>query len=331
MAVTSGDPVPPQFVPMRVTFHQTGADVSWCFDGGLDFDDPFFDETLLRCLRRPFGRAFRPQTPIAALTEFAEANNCRPPDAFIFHMSRCGSTLLSQMFTALPATRVISEATTIDRVLYADRLLPGLPAQTHREWLRAIVLAYGASAPAPFARHVVKLDAWHVDRLGLIEQTFPEVPWVFLFRHPLEVLVSNLALRSASMLPGASSHGVPGLDLGSAVSMPAEQYLAMILKLHMRSALEHRNSPRGLYVDYADLPEAALPAILAHWRMAPDASEIARMLTKARRNAKQPASDFVADSGRKQESASPEARQVCDSMLLPAYEALRAIRWQAAP
>ena len=104
--MTSGDPVPPQFVPMRVTFHQTGANVSWCFAGGLDFDDPFFDETLQRCLRRPFSRAFRPQTPISVLTDFAEGNNCRPPDAFIFHMSRCGSTLLSQMFTALPATRL---------------------------------------------------------------------------------------------------------------------------------------------------------------------------------------------------------------------------------
>jgi hypothetical protein len=286
---------------------------------------------VLRCMKRPFNRAFRPQTPIAALMDFAKANNGRPPDAFIFHMSRCGSTLLSQMFTALPDTRVISEATTIDRMLYADRALPGLPAQTHREWLRALVLAYGARTHAPFARYVIKLDAWHVDRLAMIEQAFPEVPWVFLFRHPLEVLVSNLALRAASTLPGISTHGVPGVDLYAAVSMPPEEYVGRILDHHMRSALAHRTSTRGLFVDYADLPERALPAILAHLRMDLAESEIAMMLSKAGRDAKQPQAVFVPDASRKQASASAAARQVAQTLLMPTYAELQSVRWQPSP
>ena len=329
--MTATDTVPPGYLPMRVKFSEYGAEVSWCSDDGLAFDDPFFDESLLRCLKRPFNRAFRPQTPIAGLVDFAQANTCRSPDAFIFHMSRCGSTLLSQMFTALPATRVISEATTIDRLLYADRALPGLPAQTQLEWLRAIVLAYGASARVPFARYVVKLDAWHIDRLPLIEQAFPDVPWLFLFRHPLEVLVSNLELRAASTLPGVSSHGVPGVDLYAAVNMQPEQYLAMILNHHMHSALQHRNSPNGLFIDYADLPECALPAILAHLRMDLAESDIALMLTKSSRDAKQPTAPFVADASRKQTAASAKARQYCESLLMPCYQELRAHCWQPSP
>jgi hypothetical protein len=329
--VTSADSVPAGYLPMRVNFSRIGAEVSWCSDDGIAFDDPFFDETVMRCLKRPFNRAFRPRTPVTALMEFASTHNGRPPDAFIFHMSRCGSTLLSQMLTALPATRVISEATTIDRVLYADRALPGLPAATQLEWLRALVLAYGASARAPFARYVIKLDAWHVDRLALIEQAFPEVPWVFLFRHPLEVLVSNLALRAASTLPGISTHGVPGVDLYAAVNLAPEEYVGMILDHHMRGALAHRSSPRGLFVDYADLPERALPAILAHWRMHLGESEIAMMLSKAGRDAKQPQAVFVPDASRKQASASAAARQVAQTLLMPTYEKLQAVRWQPSP
>lgn len=329
--MTTADTVPPGYLPIRVRFGENGAEVVWCSDDGLAFDDPFFDESVLRCLKRPFNRAFRPLTPIAALMDFAQARNGRPPDAFIFHMSRCGSTLLSQMFSALPATRVISEATPIDRMLYADRTLPGLPAPTHIEWLRTLVLAYGVSERTPYARYVVKLDAWHVDRLAMIEQAFPGVPWVFLFRHPLEVLVSNLTLRAASTFPGVSTHGVPGVDLHAAVSMTPEEYLGMILDHHMRCALDHRSSPRGLFVDYADLPQRALPAILAHWRMDLGEPEIAMMLTKAGRDAKQPQSAFVPDAGRKQASASTMARHVAQTLLMPTYEKLQAIRWQPSP
>ena len=324
------DQVPQRYLPMRVKFGDDGATVSWCSDDGLDFDDPFFDETLLRCLRRPFNRAFRPQTPISALLDHVQRNGCRPPDAFIFHMSRCGSTLLSQMFTALPATRVISEATTIDRMLYADRALPGLSAQAQVDWLRAIILSYGASTP-PFARYVVKFDAWHVERIALISQAFPEVPWVFLFRNPLEVLVSMLAHRAASTLPGVGTHLLPGVDLYAAANMRSDQYLALILSHYMKSALKQREHPRGMFVDYADLPQRALPAILAHLCLDLDESAVALMLARASRDAKHPSAEFVPDTSRKQAAASPAARQLAQELLMPTYEELRAICWRPSP
>lgn len=323
------DQVPPGYLPMRVKLGEDVAEVSWCSDDGLEFDDPFFDETLLRCLRRPFNRAFLPRTPIAGLLDFVQQSACRPPDAFIFHMSRCGSTLLSQMFTALPATRVISEATTIDRMLYADRVLPTLPPQTHVEWLRAIILSYGASTP-PFARYVVKFDAWHVERIALIARAFPEVPWVFLFRNPLEVMVSMLAHRAASTLPGVGTHLLPGVDLYAAANMRSDQYLALILSHYMMSALKQRGHPRGMFVDYADLPQPALPAILAHLHLDLDESAVALMLDRASRDAKQPSAGFVPDTRRKQAAATPAARQLTQELLMPAYEELRSICWRPA-
>lgn len=321
------DQVPPGYLPMRVKLGEDVAEVSWCSDDGLEFDDPFFDETLLRCLRRPFNRAFLPRTPIAGLLDFAHQRACRPPDAFIFHMSRCGSTLLSQMFTALPATRVISEATTIDRMLYADRAVPKLQPEAHVEWLRAIILSYGAGTP-PFARYVVKFDAWHAERIALIARAFPAVPWVFLFRHPLEVLVSMLAHRAASTLPGVGTHLLPGVDLYAAANMRSDQYLALILSHYMKSALMQREHPHGIFVDYADLPQRALPAMLAHLRLDLDQSAVALMLARASRDAKQPSAGFVPDIHRKQAAATPAARQLTQELLMPAYEELRSICWR---
>lgn len=325
------DAVPPGYLPMRVKFADAGPTVVWCSDDGRDLDDPFFDETIQRCMRRPLNRAFQPQTPIDSLLDVATSRNCRAPDAFIFHMSRCGSTLLAQMFTALANCRVISEAPAIDQVLYADHRIPGLSAQTHLEWVRAILLSYGANGRSPFARHLVKLDAWHIERLPLIEQAFPGVPWVFLFRHPLEVLVSNQALRAASTLPGVTSRGVPGVDLYAALNMPSERYLALILQHNLRTALRYRSSPHGLYINYADLPEIALPAILEHFGMALHSTEIDSMLAKAGRNAKQPTTTFVPDTTQKQASAGPEARALAATLLMPAFEELQSVCWRRSP
>ncbi len=324
------DAVPADCVPVRVNFTERGPTVLWCFDDGLAFDDPFFDETVHRCMRRPLNRAFMPQTPITALQDFADTHGGRQPDAFIFHMSRCGSTLLAQMFSGLADTRVISEASPIDLVMYADREMPGLTTQTQVEWLRALMRCYAVRPDAPFARHVVKLDAWHIDRTGLIEQAFPGVPWIFLYRHPLEVLVSNLALRAARTMPGVCNIDLPGVDLMTALQMPSEQYLALILRNHMCNALQQRSSPRAMYVNYADLPTIALPAILEHFGMTLEPSEIERMLDKATRDAKQPGAAFAPDAARKQQQASPLAREICDSLLMPVYEELQAIRWQSA-
>lgn len=328
--MSMADVPPADCIPVRVKFADRDPTVSWCFDDGLAFDDPFFDESVHRCMRRPFNRAFMPQTPISALAEFADTHAGRPPDAFIFHMSRCGSTLLAQMFTQLPDTRVISEASPIDRILAAGTEIPGLTVQTQVQWLRALMRCYGVRRHVPFARHVIKLDAWHIDQLGLIEQAFPDVPWVFLYRHPLEVLVSNLALRAAKTLPGLSNNQLPGVDMIAALQMPPEQYLALILRQHMQAALMQRSNPRAMYVNYTDLPAAALPSILEHFRMALDPSQIGRMLAKAMRDAKHPDAAFVPDAVRKQQQAGALAREICDSLLMPVFEQLQAIRWRPA-
>jgi hypothetical protein len=66
-----------------------------------------------------------------------------PPTGFIFHMSRCGSTLVSQMLASIPDNVVISEAGPIDAVVQAQATLPDLDHDRHAEWLRGVIGALG--------------------------------------------------------------------------------------------------------------------------------------------------------------------------------------------
>ena len=54
---------------------------------------------------------------MSALEELNERSAGLAPSLFLFHVSRCGSTLISQMLAALPQNVVISEAGPMDAIL----------------------------------------------------------------------------------------------------------------------------------------------------------------------------------------------------------------------
>ena len=47
------------------------------------------------------------------------------------------------------------------------------------------------------------MDAWQIHSLPLIRAAFPDTPWVFVYRDPLEVMVSQLARPGTLNIPGA--------------------------------------------------------------------------------------------------------------------------------
>lgn len=38
--------------------------VDWCYLGGVRFNEPFFQDSIVRALRRPFSAAFLRRTPL---------------------------------------------------------------------------------------------------------------------------------------------------------------------------------------------------------------------------------------------------------------------------
>ena len=307
------------YLPIAVKWQEAHAQIDWCFVADTQFRAPFFSETVQQCLRRPFNLAFRPRTNIDALLACAQSLDCLNPTGFIFHMSRCGSTLLAQMFAAVAQNLVLSEAPPIDRILAAKRFNPNISEQEHVAVLRAMVLTLGQRRRPELNRSIIKFDSWHVSHLGLIQRAFPDVPWIFLYRDPLEVLVSNLDQLAGATSPGAGEHVPPGVDVLDALTMPVEQYVSLVLAHICRQALALQNNPLGLFVNYQDLPHVALPKILHHFGIQPSADEFAQMQQKTRFHAKQPSEAFNPDSERKQRDASPIARYFSDSLIMPLY------------
>ena len=120
------------WTPTALVFDDRKPAVRWCFTEGIEFTDPMFNQTIERCLRDPFRLLFWRRTDMDVLAEFVTASPGLEPSGFIFHLSRCGSTLVAQMLAALSEALVMSEPPSFDHVLRAPTFCPDLSPKRSR-------------------------------------------------------------------------------------------------------------------------------------------------------------------------------------------------------
>jgi hypothetical protein len=310
------------WVPIRIAWNEKRPIVDWCHLGESRFTEPFFEETIAKCLQHPFNLAFRHQTPIETLVEWQAARPGLAPSGFIFHMSRCGSTLVAQMLAALPKNVVISEARPIDTILRAK--FRGVGEEERVAWLRGLLSALGQ--PRHDERHfIVKFDSWHTLELPAIRRAFPGVPWIFLCRNPIEVMASQMSHRGAQTVPGMVHFALPGLDLIAAMQMPTEEYCARVLAHMCEAALGELRAGSGRVIDYAELPDAVCSSLVDYFGIDCTADDLNRMRNAARFDAKNPSFFFTADSAKKSATASEEVAEMTARWLQPIYAEMQAL------
>lgn len=313
------------WVPIRFYWKEQQPTIDWCYMGRDRFIDPFFNQTIELCLRRRFNLLFRHQTSTDVLSQWAEQRPGLLPSGFIFHMSRCGSTLVSQMLASLSDNIVISEAGLIDSALRARSHNSSVTDDERAAWLKWIVSALGQPRAGTERRLFIKFDAWTILDFDIVRRAFPTVPWLFLYRDPIEVLVSQLGRRAAHMIPGVIHPETFGIDYQSAIAMSPEEYCARILAGICDCALQHRKDG-GFLLNYTQLPDAVVNQALDFFGVNCSSEELEIICNAAKLDAKNPALTFENDSQEKQKRASGAAREAAATWLYPVYEKLEAAR-----
>jgi hypothetical protein len=310
-------------VPAQIRYTPAGPLIDWCHLGDLPFTDPFFVQTVNRAMAHPFNQLFHRSTPLDALAE-PDRFELRPA-GLIFHMTRCGSTLIAQMLASLPANVVLSEPRPIDRILRAPGRLVGVSPTILVGWLRAMVGALGRRRQAHERDLFIKLDGWHVLLLPLFRRAFPGVPWVCLYREPLEVLAPMVQRFPAEIEPS-----LVNLTWEQVAAMPIEVYCAHILERICRAAIAHHRQGGGLLIEHRELPEAACTRLLDHFGLRYGPAELARMREVACFDAKAPTRRYADDSAAKRQAASAEIRHLAATLLAPLHAQLEALRAESA-
>ena len=311
--------------PIRLYWQASQAMLDWCYLGDQRFTDPFFEQTVAAALRHPFAVIFRHQTPCELLEELRARRPGVPLAGLIFHMSRCGSTLIAQMLAALPTQIVLSEAPVLDMALRTRRGDPRVPEAQRIAWLRGLVSALCRPRSGQERRAFIKLDSWHTLDLPLIRRAFPETPWIFVYRDPVEVLVSHQRQPGSQMVPGGLDPALIGMDLAGVCALPQQEYCARLLERMCASALEASAGQPAALLNYRQLPEAFETHILPRFGVELSEAELAVCRAAALLDAKRPSEQFVGDSERKRAEASAETLAAA-RRVVPVYAELEARR-----
>ncbi len=283
------------------------------------FADAFFEQTVERAMRHPFNLAFARRTPLAALDSVHAAAPAPAPAAFIFHMSRCGSTLITQMLAQLSSTIVVSEAQPLDALLRLRGR--GVDDDTLTRWLRALMSALVLPRSRE-QRLIVKFHAWHVLELQFIARVFPGVPWIFVFREPRDVLHSQVRLPGVEVVPGGIDPAYLALTLETMSALSPAEYGARTLAAFCEAALRSAGLGRAAFVDYASLPEIVAAKLFDVFGLRASGAEVRRMDDVARLDSKNAGTPFRAR--RAERDPANELDRLAARWLDGPYAALRA-------
>lgn len=305
------------WLPYR--YHAGTRTLSWCLPQGRP-TEPFFDQFIERCRRLPVNLLLQPKTLVQPVFNEAGDSSANAPAGFIFHISRCGSTLVSGCLAELEHTRVLSESPSLTEAL----LDPGLTAGERQHLLTVLLNAHSGDASEQNAV-IVKWNAWDLFHWPLIRARYPQVPVLLLIRDPLEVLASHQRLAGRHMAGDPSLADVNPVFAGM---LPGERFLDFrirVLQALFEAMLTIGREPGVSVHDYTQLHAGNIAAIGRYFGVAANNEERVRIQRRMRFHAKEPDREFLPDHVQKQQAFSPHERDTVHRTLTPLYQRLLAL------
>ncbi len=315
-------------LPIKLNFAGDVREVTWVDAQGLAFTEPFFEETIKRVkAEEPQRREFI--TGIEPLLRFANARHSLKPSGFIFHASRCGSTVVANALRQIEGSLVVAEPALLNTVLRLC-FLEGARSPEYHAFRQLLLQSAFSALGQPFKgnerRFFIKFSHWNFNSIALLRKLFPAVPALFLFRHPVEIMVSNLTTQGSLLkLPSSPDDSVilTGASLEEVERMGQEEFMARSLGRLFSLAATHADNLNLL--DYSDLSLAKLLDIIRYFGI-PNAEipvdALQRTLSLYSKDSSGTRS-FVGDAAAKRAIASPLTHEMAEQWAMPAYERLR--------
>ncbi len=262
--------------------------IGWRFLGNRPLTAAFFHDSLAG---QPSSERMVCHTPVQALDAFDDSV---APTAFIFHASRCGSTLLTQILATLPQCVVLSEPPVLDAFLRFHHRHPQHSGGVGT--LRKLVASLAQKRTGAERHCIVKLDSWHVPWVGLLREAFPRTPFVFLYRDPREVMDSHRRQRGRQMVPGLVNTSALQPDVAGLQPGDLDAYAARVLEAVFASGVRAAACANLRLVNYTELPKIVFNDLMPQWGIACAGEEFAAAKARAAFHSKHPNRRFEGDA-----------------------------------
>lgn len=246
----------------------------------------FFEDDLRQ---QPSAQRRTCHTPVTALEEFHDSV---APSAFLFHVSRCGSTLLTQMLATLPHCIVLSEPPALDAFF---RLHHREPQACGASLLRGLLAALGQRRTDQEQHCIVKLDSWHLPWIPWLRAVYPDTPLVLLYRDPAQVFASHLRQRGRQMVPGLLDTSRLQPDTRDLAPADLDGYALRMLDAVFDAGLQASATPGLTLVNYSELSQVLIDKLMPAWGIACSAAQRAQIADRSFFHSKNGALPFTGD------------------------------------
>jgi hypothetical protein len=236
------------WVPYKLLPNADQTGCRWLYTGEKPFTEPFFEDTASVCKSTGI-HTLHSVGNIELLPGWTNGLATTPPAAFIFHISRCGSTLLSQLLAMDPENVVLSEVPFFDELLRAPYKKQAYAPFEQKDMLYAAIQFYGQVRLGPEQRSFIKTDSWHIFFYKLLREMYPRTPFILLYRKPAEVIRSHQKKRGMQAVPGVIEREIFGFEENTFTGL--DQYMAAVIERYFTLFLEViENDPHALLVNY---------------------------------------------------------------------------------
>jgi len=297
----------------------------WMDMSGVSLAEPFFQQTVERA--KADGNNRRELfTEFNALLQLEKQVDSVQPTGLIFHSSRCGSTLVANACRAVNNSIVLSEVNAIDKLIARFITDPGdVKTSLYSVFLRGVVHTL-AQRRAGNEKHLfIKFSCCSFAEIKRIRRIWPTVPWLFLYRDPVETIVSNLKDVPPWLLDEDRRvlASIVGATPDEVAEMSLEELCARTIGSLFSTA--HRLANDGqLLLNYKQLSVPVISSVLRFFKVSPSATELEAIERGSQIYSKEVSADrkFVADADAKQKFASEAVREAAAKWATESYQLL---------
>ena len=302
--------------------------LTWMDMSGVSLTEPFFQQTVDK-IRAEHPDRHERFTEYDTLVQLAF--DSVSPSGFIFHSSRCGSTLLANACRAIDGAIVLSEPAAVDKLVV--RFITDTDEHRMKEtlysiFLRAVVSALGQKRTGNERYLFVKFACCSVSQIERIRRIWPNVPWVFLYRDPVETIVSNMQNLPAWLQD--EDHrvlaSITGTTPDDVAQMTPEELCARSIGSFFATAYDaHRvANDRALLLNYTQLNLTEIANVLQFFGVRPAAAEMDYIAHQKQKYSKAVSGEraFVADAEAKQQAATALVREMAERWANNSYQLL---------
>ena len=282
------------WIPYKLIEKDNEVYVEWLYVADIKYAEPFFDETISKCRSHANNsKPFKVITTVENLLDWSNEIIAVELKSLIFHVSRCGSTMLSQSLATSSENIMISEAPIIDEILRSDKF----DLDKKAILLKAVIALLGQKRFTEQKNLILKLDAWHIFNADYLRSVFSEIPFALLYRNPVEVLKSHQKLTGMHMVPNLLPFTIFGITDEEINEISFQQYGALVLEKYFQAFLDFSETDQNVTkLNYNEGMKNVVQKFISFINLDYADNELDKMYERLNKHSKNESAVFKGDS-----------------------------------